>query len=112
MVATLRAECRVWVCKPHTPGPGSGLVQDQFQWQGAPVPFSQQADCCNLWELPHCEDIGLGQRSIVRKVWITGLHLADDPLIFADTTEVLSVAFESLSEETEPLGLRVSWIEV
>ena len=32
-------------------------------------------------------------------------------MIFAETTEVLSEALVSLSEEAEPLALRVSWIK-
>ena len=32
-------------------------------------------------------------------------------VIFAETTEVLAVALESLSEEADPLGLRVSWVK-
>ena len=44
-------------------------------------------------------------------VRITDLDITDDAIIFAETTEVLAVAFESLSEEAEPLGLRVSWIK-
>ena len=41
-------------------------------------------------------------------VRITDLDFADDAVIFAKTTEVLVEAFESLSEEAVPLGLRVS----
>ena len=41
-------------------------------------------------------------------VRITDPDFADDAVIFAKTTEVLAEALESLSEETEPLGLRVS----
>ena len=44
----------------------------------------------------------------VGAVWITYLDIADDAVIFADTTEVLSEALVSLSEEADPLGLRVS----
>ena len=46
--------------------------------------------------------------SIVR---ITDLNFADDAVMFAETTEVLAEAFESVNEEAEPLGLRVSWIK-
>ena len=35
---------------------------------------------------------------------------ADDAVIFAETTEVLAGALDSLSEGAEPLGLRVSCI--
>ena len=44
-------------------------------------------------------------------VRISDLHFADDAVIFAETTEVLPGALDSLSEEAEPLGLRVSWIK-
>ena len=44
-------------------------------------------------------------------VRITDLDFADDAVIFAETTEVLTGALDSLSEEAEPLGLRVSWIK-
>ena len=36
---------------------------------------------------------------------ITDLDFADNAQIFAETTEALSVALESLSEKAEPLGL-------
>ena len=38
-------------------------------------------------------------------VRITDLDIADDAVIFAETTEVLAGALHSLSEEAEPLGL-------
>ena len=44
-------------------------------------------------------------------VRITDLDLADDEVIFAETTEVLAGALDSLSEEAEPLEVRVSWIK-
>ena len=44
-------------------------------------------------------------------VRITDLDFADDAVIFAETTKVLEGALNSLSEEAEPLGLRVSWIK-
>ena len=39
---------------------------------------------------------------------ITDLDLADDAVVFAETTEDFAGALESLSEEAESLGLRVS----
>ena len=42
---------------------------------------------------------------------ITDLHFADDADIFAETRGVLAKALDSLSEEAEPLGLRVSRIK-
>ena len=44
-------------------------------------------------------------------VRITGLDCADDVVIFAETTEVLAEAIESLSKEAKPLELPVSWIK-
>ncbi len=44
-------------------------------------------------------------------VRITDLDFADDAVIFAETADILTEALESLSEEAEPLGLRVSWIK-
>ena len=43
-------------------------------------------------------------------VQITDLDFADDAIIFAETTEVLAGALDLLSEEAEPLGLQISWI--
>ena len=43
-------------------------------------------------------------------VHITDLVFLDDALIFAETTEILSEARESQSQQAKPLGLRVSWI--
>ena len=42
---------------------------------------------------------------------ITDLDFADDAVVYAETTDVLAGALDSLSEEAEPLGLRVSWME-
>ena len=42
---------------------------------------------------------------------ITDLDIADDILIFAETLEVLAGALNTLSTETKPLGLKVSWIK-
>ena len=44
-------------------------------------------------------------------VRVTHVDFANDAVIFVRTTEVLADALESLSEEAEPLGLRVSWIK-
>ena len=44
-------------------------------------------------------------------VRISDLDFADDAVIFAETTEVLAGALNSLSEEAELLGLRVSWMK-
>ena len=44
-------------------------------------------------------------------VRITDLDFADDAVIIAETTEVLAGALDLLSEEAEPLELRVSWIK-
>jgi hypothetical protein len=44
-------------------------------------------------------------------VRITDLDFADDAVIFAETVDILIEALESLSEEAEPLGLRVSWVK-
>ena len=38
-------------------------------------------------------------------VRINDLDFANDAVIFAETTEVLAVALDSLCEEAEPLGL-------
>ena len=55
------------------------------------------------------EDVGeVELRSVVR---ITDLDFADDAVIFAKTTEVLAGALDSLNEEPDPLGLRVSLIK-
>ncbi|KAG2461630.1 YSM6 protein, partial [Polypterus senegalus] len=42
---------------------------------------------------------------------ITDLDFADDAVIFAESMEALIGALERLSEESECLGLRVSWIK-
>ena len=44
-------------------------------------------------------------------VRITDLDFADDAVVFAETLEILVGALERLSEEAEPLGLRVSWLK-
>ena len=40
---------------------------------------------------------------------ITDLVFADDAVIFAESLEVLVIAFEALDEEAKPLGLQISW---
>ena len=44
-------------------------------------------------------------------VKIFDLDFADDAVIFAETLEIFLGAFEVLNEESEPLGLRVSWVK-
>ena len=44
-------------------------------------------------------------------VKISDLDFADDAVIFADTLDILLGAHEVLNEESEPLGLRVSWVK-
>ena len=42
---------------------------------------------------------------------ITDLDFADDIAIFAETLEALVTALDTLSIESRPLGLKVSWIK-
>ena len=44
-------------------------------------------------------------------VKIYDLDFADDTVIFAETLDILLGALKVLNEESEPLGLRVSWIK-
>ena len=44
-------------------------------------------------------------------VKITDLHFADDAVIFAETLKILLEALKVLNEESEALGLRVSWVK-
>ncbi len=44
-------------------------------------------------------------------VKISDLDFADDAVIFAETLDILLRALEVLNEESEPLGLRVSWVK-
>ena len=53
----------------------------------------------------------LGCRRSFRTVRITDFDFADDAAIFAETTEVLAEALDSLIVEAVPLGLRVSLIK-
>ena len=51
------------------------------------------------------QDVGkVGVTIVVRNSPITDLDFTDDAVIFANTTGVLSKAFESLREEAEPLN--------
>ncbi len=47
----------------------------------------------------------------VGNVKISDLDFADDAVIFAETLDILLGALEVLNEESEPLGLRVSWVK-
>ena len=44
-------------------------------------------------------------------VKISDLDFADDAVIFVKTLDILLGALEVLIEESEPLGLRVSWVK-
>ena len=44
-------------------------------------------------------------------VQISDLDSADDAVIFAKTLDIILGALEVLNEESEPLGLRVSWVK-
>ena len=44
-------------------------------------------------------------------VKISDLDFADDAVIFAETLDILLVVLEVLNEESEPLGLWVSWVK-
>ena len=44
-------------------------------------------------------------------VKISDVDFADDAVIFAETLDILWGALEMLNEESEPLGLRVSWVK-
>ena len=45
------------------------------------------------------------------KVKISDLDFADDAVIFPETLDILLGAHEVLNEESEPLGLWVSWVK-
>ena len=66
-----------------------------------------------------CMDHGLGKMSeksgcglSFETVRITDIDYAENAVIFAVTTEVLSEALELLSEDSKPLGLRDPCIEM
>ena len=44
-------------------------------------------------------------------VKISDRDFADNAVIFAETLDILLGALEVLNEESEPLGLRVSWVK-
>ena len=44
-------------------------------------------------------------------VKISDLDFADDAVIFAETLDILLGALEVLNEDSEPLGLQVSWVK-
>ena len=44
-------------------------------------------------------------------VKISDLDFADDAIIFEDTLDILLGALAVLNEESEPMGLRVSWVK-
>ena len=49
--------------------------------------------------------------TLVRNVKISDLDFADDAVILVETLDVLIGALEALNEESEPLGLLVSWVK-
>ena len=44
-------------------------------------------------------------------VKISDLDFADGAVIFAETPDIILGALEVLNEESEPLGIRVSWVK-
>ena len=44
-------------------------------------------------------------------VKISDLDFADDAVIFAETLDILLGALDVLIDESEPLGLQVSWVK-
>ena len=44
-------------------------------------------------------------------VKISDLDFTDDAVVFAETLDILLGAIKVLNEESEPLGLRVSWVK-
>ena len=53
----------------------------------------------------------LSCRASFGNVKISDLDFADDAVIFAETLDILLGALVVLNEESEPLGLRVSWVK-
>uniref|UniRef100_A0A8C3A210 Reverse transcriptase domain-containing protein n=1 Tax=Cyclopterus lumpus TaxID=8103 RepID=A0A8C3A210_CYCLU len=65
-----------------------------------------------------CMDWILGRMSVASGCGVSfgndrfsDLDFADDAVIFAESLDVLTWALVSLGEESEPLGLRISWIK-
>ena len=74
--------------------------------------------CAGLLTFQHCMDWIMGRMSersscgaSFGNVKISDLDFADDAVIFAETLDILLGALEMLNEESEPLGLRVSWVK-
>ncbi len=65
---------------------------------------------CMDWVLGRTVD-GSSCGTSVGDFKVTDINFADDSVtvIFAETLEVLVLALETLSEESKPLGLTVSW---
>ena len=89
-------------------------VSDPF-----PVPTGVRQGCvlaptlfntCMDWVLGRVADRS-GCGASVGDVTITDFDFADDAVILAEILETLVGALEILSEEAEPLGLRVSWVK-
>ena len=60
----------------------------------------------------HCKECRKSRAAVsFETVRITDLDFADEAVMIAVTIEVPAAVLESLSEEAEPLGLRVSWIK-
>ena len=66
----------------------------------------------HLFGLDSGEDVGeIKLWSSFRNVKISDLDFADDAVIFAETLDILLGALEVLNEESELMGLRVSWVK-
>ena len=84
---------------PVVPGVRQGCVL-------APTLFTT----CMDWILGRMPDRSSCGASF-RNVNISDLDFADDAVIFAETLDIILGAFEVLNEESEPLGLRISWVK-
>ena len=72
----------------------------------APALFST----CMDWILGRISERSSCGASFVN-VKISDLDFTDDAVIFAETLEIILGALEVLNEQSEPLGLRVSWVK-
>ena len=65
----------------------------------------------HLYGLDSREDVGEIKLRSFGNVKISNLDFADDAVVFAETLEILLGALEVLNDDSEPLGLRVSWVK-
>ena len=103
----------LWYTSSH-----SAVRCDSSIWLIFSCFWSSSGVCTGPHTFSACMDWILGRMSersscsaSFGNVKISDLGFTDDAVIFAETFDILLGALDVLNEESEPLGLRISWVK-